>query len=161
MKRLLLALPILVAACKKPHEATSGKEFLEKFKKASQNKDAETLWKMMSKRTQEAGLVRARASIETAKKDPDIAKYLRDTMGIADPANVDPTVFAIASLKKWLEAEGAAEAAKVRFIEEKKEGDLVIVVSEQEGKGRDELVLVTEDGYLKLDSEASGRRSRK
>jgi hypothetical protein len=161
MKRLLLALPILVAACKKPHEATSGKEFFEKFIKASQNKDAETVWKMMSKATQEAGLARARASIEAAKKNPEVAKSITDSLGIADPANVDPTTFSIASLRKWLEREGAAQTAKVRFVEEKKEGDLVIVVSEEEGKGRDELVLVREDGYLKLDSEASGKRNRK
>ena len=167
MRRWTTPLAILacVAGCHAKHEATTGKEFFEKMQKAAKDKDAETIWKMMSKKTQEAMVKSMKDQVEYAKKTAEmkteLVKMLKESTGIeGDPLAMDPEALAKAQLKKGLEKD-SAKADKSKFIEEKKEGDLVILVIEEEGKDKHEIALIKEDGFLKMDMEALMNHKKK
>lgn len=150
----------LLAGCKAKHEASSGKEWLEKFQAAAKAKDAETCWKMFSKDTQKQMTDSAKSIKEMAGKSKDMDKTMKETLKLdKNPSECGEEELA---KKMMFGKDGAGdEMGKVKFVEEKSEGDKVILVTQTEGKDKkDEVVLVKEDGYLKLDMKAMMEREK-
>lgn len=157
---LVVAFGFSVAGCRAKHEATSGKEWFEKAITASKGKDVETTWKMMSKKSQDRFVEQAKSQQERAKTSAEAKESLRKSTGVeGDPTTLDPAALAKAILKKRMETD-AAQYDKVKFVEEKTEGDKVILITQEEGKEKEEIVLVKEDGFLKADFEATGARRK-
>ena len=161
MRRWILVLPAVAAigSCRAKHEASTGKEFFEKMRKAEKDQDAETLWKMMSKNTQEALVQRAKSELEGAKGSAEAKENLKKLAGV-DPTAMDPLALAKAILKKRLELE-AGRSEKIKLLEEKTEGDKIILVTQEEGQEREETVLIKEDGFLRADFQATAARQFK
>jgi len=163
MRRWILVLPAVAAigSCRAKHEASTGKEFFEKMRKAEKDQDAETLWKMMSKNTQEALVQRAKSELDDAKGSTEAKDNLKKLAGVeADPMAMDPLALAKAILKKRLELE-AGRSEKIKLLEEKTEGDKIILVTQEEGQEREETVLIKEDGFLRADFQATAARQFK
>lgn len=158
---MIVLIGLSVTGCRAKHEATSGKEFFEKMRKAEKDKDAETLWKMMSKNTQDILVQTAKSELEGAKASAEAKENLKKLTGVeGDPTTMDPLALAKAILKKRLELE-QGRAEKIKLLEEKAEGDKIILVTQEEGQEKMETVLVKEDGFLKADFEASAARKFK
>lgn len=146
----------LVLGCSGKHEAKSGKDFFEKRKKAEKDQDVETMWKMMSKKTQEFFVKGMEEQIKGAKSDPKSLERLKKQAGV----DGDPTAMSATDLVKALLKAGLKEkkAEDEKFVEEKPEGDTVVLVTQVEGGEKRETILVREDGYLKFDMEATEKR---
>jgi hypothetical protein len=153
-------IPLLVIGCSSKHEASTGKEFFEKSLKATKEKDGATLWKMMSKKTQEFMTKMMQDQIDNAKKSDENKKRMKDLYGIeGDPTTMKLEDLCIAMIQKQTEKD-TKDLDKTKFIEEKKEGESVIVVIETDGK-RAEMVLIKEEGSLKMDMDAMRKRNTK
>jgi len=157
---IVAACALSVVGCRAKHEATTGKEFFEKAHKAKKEKDVETVWKMMSKRSQEILVEAAKSQLERAKESPEARESLKKSSGIeGDPTTLEPVALAKALMKRHTEKD-ASRIDKVRFVEERTEGDKIILVTQEEGEDKEELVLVKEDGFLRADMEATGARRK-
>lgn len=160
MRRAIAGVGVLalVVGCSGKHEAKSGKDFFEKMKKAEKDQDVDTMWKMMSKKTQEFFLKGVEGELKSAKTDEKTKERLKKRTGVeADPTTLSAEELVKGMLKESLK-ERAAKPEEEQFVEEKSEGDNVILVTQVSGKEKREVVLVRESGYLKYDMEASEKR---
>jgi len=160
MRLGIIFLLLAATGCKGKHEANSAQEFFDKYVKAAQARNVETLWLMYSTTSHTNWISMARAELERAKAVPSGVKVLQETYELpADPAAITPEILAKArwkkDRKKMLENAGVA-----RLLDERPEGDRIIVTVEWPPAGRLEWVLVREKKYLRLDDIATDMRNR-
>jgi len=163
IRRLTLPflLLVVVGGCSSKHEASTGKEWLEKFQAAAGAQDVETVWKMHTKASQEFMSEKYSDWMEVAKSDPEGLKQLKKSTGLDDPSTRSGEELAKAFLKALLKKkDDEMHPGKYVFVSEKKEGEQVILVLKIKGK-KEEFVLLEEDGYLKFDIPETGRRETK
>lgn len=146
--RMMLAAAVLAvcgAGCDpKTDKVSTGKEFLERFQKAEQAKDAQALWSLMAKASRDERVAAAKKEFEQVKGNVEAAEKLKKEYGVTDE---DPEKLAQAKLKKELEKPTDLRDAK--FVEERADGQKVILVVEVGGKKR-EIPLVREDETLRI-----------
>lgn len=169
MKKLLgVAVLLALPGCSAKWEATSGEEFLEKFKSAAAARDGDTIWMMLSAPSRQRLVGSVRAEVELAQKDPDAKLRLRKAAGIdTDPTAMEAEKLAILLASRPLVGDRAI--AEARFKEERKETakiwgqdepvECVVLVVEVPGGATEEWLLQKEGKYLKWDLEATARRA--
>ncbi len=160
MRRGSLGVGILAVTlgCGGKYEAKSGKDFFSKIQKAQKEQDVDTLRKMMSKKSQDTLLEAMKTQVEAVKTDAKQQEKFQKELGLTeDPSTMKLEDVVKALLKQELK-ENAKDADKEQFVEEKAEGETVILVTQEAGKEKKEIVLVRENGYLKWDMEASDKR---
>ncbi len=143
-----LAVVALAVGCdSKVNQASTGKEFLEKFQKAEKDKDSEKIWNMLAKESREDRVSSAKKDLEKAKASPEEAEKLKKDLGMKeDPMAAGAEKIAQAKLTKQLEK--PTELLTAKFVEEKTQGNEVILVVEVDGKGKREIPLVREGESL-------------
>ncbi len=163
-----LLLPLLAAACNAGSNATTGTEFLEKFKEAVKEKEAKTLWKMLSKKTQD--LLKNELKQEIQKGYHNAAtktKLLNEFEKVdwhgdeeKDLREIDAEELYLDRLQRQLNSGTAyREFKSYRFVEEKPEGNGVLLTVRDTGDRKIGIVLILEDDYLKYDQELTMRHA--
>ncbi len=156
MKRaiVLLGVAVLFAGCGAKHEASTGKEWHEKFSAAVKEKDADTSWKMLSKGMQKE----LTDSAKTVKEMAEDQKTLKEKFEVdADPKTISDEDLA----KKMLFGkDGMNEVTEWSFVSEKADGDNIAVTCKKDDKEK-VFVLIKEDGSLKFDMEATQKFNKK
>jgi hypothetical protein len=145
----LLATLALFAGCRAKHEASSGKEWLEKFQSAAQARDADTCWKMVSKDTQRLFVESVRQIREITKQGGEGAEMLRRDFGLEK--RIDDYSDVELAQRMLMRKEQTLKSA---FVEEKSEGKLVFLTIDRAGT-RETMALVEEDGCLRYDMKAT------
>ena len=145
------ALTALVAGCKAKHEATSGKEWLRKYQAAAKNNDADTCWKMISRESQGHFSDAVKNIKETLKSGGPAAEMFRKGWQLEK----DIAAYSDEELaKKMLMRKEQEESVKSTFVEEKAEGNNVLLTVDR-GGARQTMVLIKEEGSLKYDFKAT------
>ena len=152
-----LAALALAAGCKKG--PTTGKEFVAKMNEAEKKKDVDAMWNLISKKSRASLVDNVKKQLESSKSNEKVKKRLQEELGVTDPAAADPETVAKKFLGRQFERDKNPGAAE--YVEEKIEGDQVILVTREPGKERDEVVLIREDGVLRIDIEATDERESK
>ena len=127
------ALAVLAVGCDTKSQAT-GREFMEKFQKAEKAKDSEAIWGMLTKDSRDSLIASAKAE----KGTPDKSKS-----GDSDEK------LGRDKLAKQLEGR-STPLLNGTYVEERSQGDQIILVVEVEGKNRKEIPLVREGGSLRI-----------
>jgi hypothetical protein len=148
--RWFVGAAVLSAAlgCRKPHEATSGKEFFGKLQKAAVARDVETVWLMMTRECRNSIVNAAKGKIQIA--DLQERAELEDAVEL--PTR-DPEQLARILLREGLEKK-ARTFAEMSFVDERDQdtalGKMYWVTFRHSEADRDHFVLLEVDGYLRL-----------
>jgi len=144
-----IVLPFVAVGCS-PKEAKSGREFLEKFQEAERARDGSAVWNLIAKESREALMAETRKEVDGAKGKPEAAEKLKERYGLKeDPTQMDLEKLTQARLGKELEAHPTG-LIQAKFVEEKEQGEQVVLVVEIEGKGKKEIGLLREEGTLRM-----------
>lgn len=150
MKRWLpFAALIAILGCKAKHEASTGKEWLEKFQAAAEKKDGETCWKMISKDSRAQFIESVKQIREIVKAGGEGAQMFKADWQLEKDISTysDEELAKIMLMKK-------EQSMKSAYVEEKVEGSLVLLTLERGGR-KEKLALVKEEKYLRYDLKAT------
>ncbi|MBI2899052.1 MAG: hypothetical protein HYY17_02635 [Planctomycetes bacterium] len=151
-----IALALAAVGCDSKPDQTTAKGFLERFQQAEKAKDAPALWGLLAKQSREERVSAARRELDDAKKSAEAAEKLKKQYGLAeDPAKMEAEAFARAKLAKQVEG-GPTDLLAAKFVEERTQGEQVILVVEIPGKGRREISLVREEETLRVKWDEKG-----
>jgi len=161
-----LAIPFLLVACGGSSKATTGKEFLTKFKKAIKAKEASTVRDMMSRNTQlmlENELMQeiqngyySENQKNTLLEEFQNVRWTGD--GDKDLRQIKPKVLFLDRLQRKLDAGSIyREFRDYRFENEKPKGKGILLNVKNPGNTKIGIVLVLENDYLKYDQELTVR----
>lgn len=168
IRLIALTCPLLALACGGSSKATTGEEFLEKFQAAVKEKEAGTLWKMLSKKTRRLRENEIKYEVrngyyhetqkDTLLKEFHAVKWTGD--GDKDLREIKPERLCLDRLQRRLDKGGAyRDFRDYRFLEEKSEGKGVLLTVKTPSGQKVRIVLAREDDYLKFDEELTGKYS--
>lgn len=149
-----VALAVFAVGCDLPQEkVTTAKDFLAKFQEAEKGKDGKVLWNLLSKDFRNQHITTARTELEQAKASPEAADRIKKEYGLKDdPAKMGEDKLAQAMVLKQLEKH-PSDLLEAKFVEERPQGEQVVMVVDIPNKGKQDIILVKEEGSLKINLE--------
>ncbi len=159
MKRwtVAAALAMALSACSGMKGPNTGQEFFTKMNDAAKKKDVDTLWRLLAKKSRDNLVNEMKDEAAAAKKN----RPIKNPLSKKSKASKTPSAEDLGKelLGAYLEA-GLLVRGET-FVEEKAEGNQVIVVTKNADKTTYEIVLVREESGLRWDLEATDERESK
>ncbi len=162
----LFVIPFLLLACGSSSDATTGKEFLEKFKAAMKEKEASTIWDMLSKNTQLLFKTEMEQEITTGYYSGTTKeRLLQEFQGVRwtgegekDLRKIKPKTLYLDRLQRQLKNQIAFSPFRnYHYLRENPKGKGIILFVKNAGGAETGIALVFEGDYLKYDQELTAQ----
>jgi hypothetical protein len=149
-----------------PDPAVAGPAIYARWRAGVETKDADGLWRLLSRRTRDFLLKGAKKEQARALADPETATRMKEGLGLSqDPGTMDPETLAKAMTRRSLESPKVREEFEGEFgesfVRAERHGEGLVVVGRISGekaakrpKGEGRTYFVREDGAWVFDVEA-------